>query len=68
MPENQVSQNFIIEKMQEHKFSQDEIRMWKNFFDKISSLVFYDENKLGGDDKKIFDEAKIWIDKFRDRL
>ena len=65
MQEHTVTQEFMLRAMQESGFEKDEITSWEDFFSEISSFTFYDKATF---EKKPFDEAKDWIERFKNKL
>jgi len=68
LKENEITQSFIGKKMKAHGFSHHDIDSWDIFFSTISAYVFFEKNRTFTFDKKIFDEALDWVERFKKQL
>jgi len=68
LKENAVSQDSVVKILQKHDFSEEELNNWRQFFNMVSSYMFYDKDKSRKLDPKMFDESIGWIEKLRNKL
>ena len=68
LQESLVTQDKIIEILQQKGFSQDQINNWEYFVGKISSFVFYEKEKAAKLDTQLFELAIGWVEKFKTKL
>lgn len=68
IPESQVSQEFIYEKLVQKKLSGPELDQWQQFFNQLSEYVFFARAAKAGEIFALGQYASGWIDRFEQIL